>query len=551
MRILLLLGLMGCAGAATSGSEPVGEVAENCGDWVDNDGDLAIDCDDPDCSQDPGCANDRPDFESRCDNGLDDDGGGAADCDDEDCTAFAICQEPGEAEDCTDGRDNDGDGRIDCDDSQCDAAPNCRESPPTEDCGNGVDDDADGDVDCADLDCAQADACAQTPSEDCLDGVDNDGDGAADCDDADCAGDPLCDPAEPEDCGDLVDNDGDGAADCDDLDCAADPFCAEDPREDCGDRIDNDGDGDADCEDEDCAMDPRCDVPPVEICDDGFDNDGDNAADCEDIDCADDPVCFQEEGQGTCGEPVAAEIGGNFGDTTNAPSILEPECTLGSDGREIVHSVTFDEATTVCATTEGSDFDTVLYVRSGCEQPGTEVACDDDGGEGTTSVVEFEAAADTEYFFIVDGYSSSHYGNYSLQLIAEACDAFLLADGCASPAVATVGTTSGQNTSSGAVHTSPECGGDGAEVVFSFSVDTNTSVCIDSNGSGYDTVLYVRTPACGGGAEVVCDDDGGDSLQSQVGFEAVAGEEYYVFLDAYSDGGGDDWVLNVALAPCE
>ena len=64
---------------------------------------------------------------------------------------------------------------------------------------------------------------------------------------------------------------------------------------------------------------------------------------------------------------------------------------------------------------ESSGFDTGLYLRSVCDDPATELACDDDGGStrlGSRLELELDAG---EYFLFMDGYQSS-VGTYSLAL---------------------------------------------------------------------------------------------------------------------------------------
>ncbi len=92
---------------------------EDCADGVDNDDDGLVDCDDPDCATDPGCAA----VEDVCDDGLDNDEDGLIDCDDSDCRLDPACSEGVEI--CDDGLDNDGDGRVDCDDPDCVLDPAC------------------------------------------------------------------------------------------------------------------------------------------------------------------------------------------------------------------------------------------------------------------------------------------------------------------------------------------------------------------------------------------------------------------------------------------
>lgn len=68
-------------------SPPVMRVREVCADGVDNDGDQAVDCDDPDCpcgGELYGAPPMGPDED--CGDGIDNDGDGAIDCQDDDCS---------------------------------------------------------------------------------------------------------------------------------------------------------------------------------------------------------------------------------------------------------------------------------------------------------------------------------------------------------------------------------------------------------------------------------------------------------------------------------
>ena len=114
-----------------------------------------------------------------CDDKRDNDCDGFIDCDDPDCAGQSGCA----VEICDDGKDNDGDGLVDCNDPDCFAFCN-----PTEVCDDGKDNDGDGLVDCNDPDCFEF--C--NSAEICDDGKDNDGDGLVDCNDPDCKGFPGC-----------------------------------------------------------------------------------------------------------------------------------------------------------------------------------------------------------------------------------------------------------------------------------------------------------------------------------------------------------------------
>jgi hypothetical protein len=183
-----------------------------CDDAVDNDCDGLIDCDDPDCSNDPICGSliEWP----MCLDGIDNDNDGLIDCADRtDCDGYTetcgvgVCQSTGSYCDngtkvilpcnkgtpqenpevtCTDGLDNDCDGLTDSEDQDCGVNCSaimernvCRNTAGCEWIGgkNGI--------------CQAAVPCDPTP-EICTGGLDEDCDGLIDCADPDCSADPNC-----------------------------------------------------------------------------------------------------------------------------------------------------------------------------------------------------------------------------------------------------------------------------------------------------------------------------------------------------------------------
>jgi uncharacterized protein (TIGR03382 family) len=102
---------------------------EVCGNGLDDDGDGAVDCADPDCDGMPAC---QPAVEI-CGNGLDDDQNGLTDCADATCQSLPACV--GHIEICDDGVDNDGDGAADCADPDCAVAYNCQAVTASSGCG--------------------------------------------------------------------------------------------------------------------------------------------------------------------------------------------------------------------------------------------------------------------------------------------------------------------------------------------------------------------------------------------------------------------------------
>jgi PKD repeat protein len=108
-----------------------------CGNGIDDDGDGAIDGLDPGCSDTitDNDETDPPPLPVACANGIDDDGDGAVDLDDPGCDGPIDTSEddPLPRPACADRADNDADGRIDGDDPGCDGSDDDDETDPKPD----------------------------------------------------------------------------------------------------------------------------------------------------------------------------------------------------------------------------------------------------------------------------------------------------------------------------------------------------------------------------------------------------------------------------------
>jgi len=329
--------------------------AEVCGNNIDDNCNLATDCDDAACINLPQCTCETPsigdwcttpyvpgDFHAcepslRCDcfgkwastsvgdfscinsevcNGHDDNGNGQTD------EGFACVM--GTSQNCTTSCGSTGvkSCGATCEFGAC--------APPLELCGNGADDDCDGKADCIDPDCSGLLACQ---TEVC-DGADNNGNGQTDegyqciagstgsCSTS-CgsAGTYQCSATCTkgaciafENCYAQGDEDCDGKADCADTDCANLPMCV--ATEVCN-GLDDNSNGQVD-ETFQCikgsapvACTTSCGstgtkaclancsygacTPPAEICNNNADDDCDGQKDCADADCTSAPNCGPED----------------------------------------------------------------------------------------------------------------------------------------------------------------------------------------------------------------------------------------------------------------
>ena len=105
------------------------------------------------------------------------------------------------------------------------------------------------------------------------------------------------------------------------------------------------------------------------------------------------------------------------GTTVGADNLAQPSCGFSSsESPDAIFSwrPTRDGAYTL--STSGSDFDTVVAVYDACNEAATDVACNDDGGDGSTSEAEFSATAFNTYYVVVTGYKTAQEGNYVLNI---------------------------------------------------------------------------------------------------------------------------------------
>lgn len=114
--------------------------------------------------------------------------------------------------------------------------------------------------------------------------------------------------------------------------------------------------------------------------------------------------------------PVAGTI--RFASTTEGQGDdLSASCG-GSQGADVAYRWTTPSAGTFVFDTEGSEFDTVLYVTTGCEG-GVELGCNDDidtAAGNRASRVAVELASGQIILIVVDGWGLGDFGDYMLNI---------------------------------------------------------------------------------------------------------------------------------------
>ena len=120
--------------------------------------------------------------------------------------------------------------------------------------------------------------------------------------------------------------------------------------------------------------------------------------------------CLDENIGGALGSPVA------MGDTTGEDNDLDGSCGLAG-GNDHVMLFTAPSDGVYIFDTNGSGYDTKIQLFSDCS---TELVCDDDGGDGTQSLIVANLTAGQAVLVVVDGYNAN-VGSWVLNITQPVC----------------------------------------------------------------------------------------------------------------------------------
>jgi hypothetical protein len=249
-------------------------------------------------------------------------------------------------------------------------------------------------------------------------------------------------------------------------------------------------------------------------CTDRVDNDRDGAADCADTDCAANPACAGIETNCTDTVDNDADGAADCADTDclrNPACIPQPEnCT---DTRDNDLDGAVDCADTDCATNAAC----VVFeiCDDGIDNDGDgAIDCDDPECVAAPGCVTAGQTCD-------DPNVATTYGRYSG-----------LTAGLVNNAV-------------------PSCsrGSSAPESVWRFTPPATGTVCVDTTGSTYDTVLFARSN-CTGTTDLACNDDTpGVGTTSRIQLNVTAGTDVFFFIDGFGAAGGS-YRLNITSGAC-
>jgi subtilisin family serine protease len=250
----------------------------------------------------------------------------------------------------------------------------------------------------------------------------------------------------------------------------------------------------------------------------------------------------------------ASVTGANLGATKQTG---EPNHAGNAGGRSVWWQWTPSASGVATIKTDGSLFNTTLGVYTGTSITAlTTVASDDDSGEGSRSLVRFNAVSGTTYRIAVDG-SGGASGSIALAVSmvipppAPANDLF------ANRAAITGASTSATGTNVGATKETGEpdhaANSGGKSVWWTWTPPSSGTAVITTAGSAFDTLLGVYTGSSVDSLTSIASNDqdpaGGNT--SRVTFPVTAGTAYQIAVDGTNTGlniASGNITLNVAVA---
>jgi hypothetical protein len=203
--------------------------------------------------------------------------------------------------------------------------------------------------------------------------------------------------------------------------------------------------------------------------------------------------------------PIGQQVSGT---TAGSPNYFQATCAGGAGAPDQVHRLDVPQRSRV-RVHQHSQHDGALYIRRSCEDPTSELVCNDDFGGSTSESLVTAVLDPGQYFVISDGYardSSGGAGDYALTAeIAPVSGGGADADACGAAGTLSAGTPVALDTFEAADDLHGSCGGaDAPDVVYMLRVDARSTARITLSNAQFEGVIYLRR-ACGDAAtEVAC-----------------------------------------------
>jgi hypothetical protein len=248
------------------------------------------------------------------------------------------------------------------------------------------------------------------------------------------------------------------------------------------------------------------------------------------------------------------------GSTTCALSDGATTCGSSNASPDVYYSFTPSCSGALTVATCGATYDSAISVHSGAPATaGNTVGCDDDGCGYPSSSLTVQVSGGATYYIRVSGYNGA-FGDFTLTTALAGTTP--VNDNCAAATPVSSGSypyeMCGATTDGPAEAGCNFCCGDpqiNRDVWFRYTAPASGPVTASLCTANYDSKIGVYGGTCPSapGSIIVCNDDacGATGLQSQVTFNAAAGQQYLIRVGAYSTAAGSGTlVINGPTASC-
>ena len=231
-----------------------------------------------------------------------------------------------------------------------------------------------------------------------------------------------------------------------------------------------------------------------------------------------------------CGDAPPLPVGRPVsGSTQGLPNYFHASCAGGARSADRVYVLDV-AARSRLRVSQQSDHDGSLYVRTSCEDPTSEIACNDDYVDNRHALVT--AVVDPgRYYVYSDGFSSDQAGNFTLNAeLTPAQGGGATADACGATGSLALGQQIEVDTFVALDDYAGSCGGQGApDVVYELNVRNRSRLRAAITESQFEGAVYIQRTCGDASTEVACEavPMGGEATLDTV----LAPGRYFLVMD--------------------
>lgn len=211
-------------------------------------------------------------------------------------------------------------------------------------------------------------------------------------------------------------------------------------------------------------------------------------------------------------------------DNTGTGDTFRTTCGNDGEGSDVPVVIEVPYAFDLRAETTAAVSNTILHLRETCDDPATELGCNDNRASGTNlSLLELSGLEPGSYTLVVDSYGWWGEGAFTLDVQIDPVDTCL-----APPVITSSEFVSGDSCSAPSIYEG-SCGGAGApETVTTINLAAESSIRAEVASAAHDVVLYLRSICDEAGTEMACDATGGGPV---IDVASVMPGRYELFID--------------------